>query len=146
MSKHIKYSKYVIKHKWYVFLACCKYGLIWRGIIHDWTKFLPVEWFPYVEYFYGGKNNKRDFEEAWLHHQKMNKHHWQWWVMTKGDGTLKALPMPDKYRKEMLADWQGAGRVKTGKNDVVDWYLENQDQMILHDETRAWVESELKIR
>ncbi len=28
-------------------------GLIWQGITHDWSKFLPSEWIPYAEYFYG---------------------------------------------------------------------------------------------
>ena len=26
---------------------------LWQAIIHDWTKFLPCEWFPYVQRFYG---------------------------------------------------------------------------------------------
>lgn len=48
-----KYFKYVLRHKWYVFLACLKYGLIWRGIVHDLSKFKPDEFIAYARFFYG---------------------------------------------------------------------------------------------
>ena len=104
MKAHLLYLKYVIRHKWFVFLACLEYGLIWRGIKHDWTKFLPSEWFPYVHYFYGPKvahptkqlfkddglvpwmitppEVQERFDIAWLHHQKRNSHHWQYWLLS----------------------------------------------------------------
>lgn len=53
-------------------------------------------------------------------------------------------PMPDVYRREMLADWRGAGAA-LGFPDTKDWYLKNRDTMILHDETRRWIESALGI-
>lgn len=103
MRQHWQYLKYVIRHKWFVFLACLQYGLIWRGIKHDWTKFLPSEWGPYVQYFYGPKvahptkKKLKDgefvpvmevpsdvqiaFDHAWNHHQKRNSHHWQYWLL-----------------------------------------------------------------
>jgi len=51
--KHLAYLRYVLRHKWFVLLACWRAGLYWRGIVHDWHKFLPSEWFPYVEHFHG---------------------------------------------------------------------------------------------
>jgi hypothetical protein len=53
MGIYWKYFKYVVKHKWYVFVACCKQGIIWRGIIHDMSKFLPSEFIPYARFFHG---------------------------------------------------------------------------------------------
>jgi hypothetical protein len=50
--------------------------------------------------------------------------------------------MPDKYRREMLADWRGAGRA-LGKPDTQAWYAANRDKMKLHPETRAWIEQQL---
>ena len=41
--KYIKYLRYLIIHKFWVFIYCCQYGLYWRGIIHDLSKFLPSE-------------------------------------------------------------------------------------------------------
>jgi hypothetical protein len=56
-----------------------------------------------------------------------------------------AIPMPDTYRKEMLADWRGAGKAINGKDDTKSWYLKNKDNMILHPDTREWIEDQLEI-
>jgi hypothetical protein len=155
MLKHFKYASYLFRHKWYVFIECCKAGIPWRGLVHDLSKFLPSEWIPYANYFY--KPKQRDetgyykpcdtgdkaFDYAWLLHQKRNKHHWQWWVLPKGGGGVEILPMPDKYRKEMLADWRGAGRAQGYGDNTNEWYKANRNKMQLHPETRAWVEHQL---
>jgi len=44
----------------------------------------------------------------------------------------------------MLADWRGSGRT-FGKPDTRAWYEANRDKMLLHPETRLWVELELGI-
>lgn len=166
------------------------------------------------------------FDRAWNHHQKANRHHWQYWVLVyddnicdgnllealaeqahrswsgwmhylfdrcspQDDGTtvipapsvsrwvrqmntpyaklpenektsdrheaieyrtifqkhrkLHCLPMPDRYRKEMLADWIGAGRAYDGAKPVLEWYLEHRDDMLLHPKTKAWIEEQLGI-
>jgi hypothetical protein len=59
--------------------------------------------------------------------------------------------MPDRYRREMLADWRGAGRAygrqpeKNNDPDAAAWYLENRAKIILHPDTRAWLEDELVV-
>ncbi len=41
MKRHINYFKYVVRHKWFVFLAGIKLGVpIMSLIIHDWDKFV----------------------------------------------------------------------------------------------------------
>ncbi len=56
MNKHWQYLKYVVRHKWFVLGAGRKLGVpLHRLILHDWTKFLPREWFPYVNEFYGDR-------------------------------------------------------------------------------------------
>jgi len=79
-----------------------------------------------------------------LLHQKRNKHHWQWWCLIDSDGEIKALPMPERYRLEMLADWRGAGRAKGNGDDIQEWYGKNKDMIILTPEMREWVETQLK--
>jgi hypothetical protein len=152
MDKHIKYLSYLFLHKWYVFLECCRYGLYWQGVVHDWSKFLPDEWIPYANYFYGGDKRKDqfytpdqgtyEFNVAWLKHQHRNPHHWQSWVLQEDSGKVFPLEMPLHYAKEMLCDWAGAGKTK-GFNDTKGWYLKNKDKMVLADATRLFVESEL---
>ena len=55
----------------------------------------------------------------------------------------KLLPMPEKYRMEMIADWRGAGKA-LGNSDTLGWYTKNRDNILLNPETRAEVERELR--
>lgn len=164
MKKHFDYLAYVLRHKWFVFLACLKYGeplLIWRGLIHDWHKFLPSEWGPYVDNFYGNYPLYKDignyqrtyygdkwtkewvdrrFDVAWLLHQHRGPHHWQHWILREDSGGVKCIEMPRAYVLEMVADWRGAGRAITGKDETEAWYKDNWKNMILHPNTREQVE------
>jgi len=166
---HWKYAQYVLRHKFYVMQECFKYGLWWQGLTHDWSKFLPDEWVPYAKFFYGeftwkkiadiswvqrtmGAEDshakeywKQRFDVAWNLHQKRNRHHHQFYLLTMDSVDLVVLDMPDKYRKEMLADWRGAGRAINGFDDTRNWYLKNRDKMKFHPDTQAWVERELSI-
>jgi hypothetical protein len=174
VSKNRQYLKYVLRHKWFVFQKCCDYGLFWQGIIHDLSKFGLAEWGPYVDKFYGGPYPERNygdirahfgdtctqpwvdrrFDEAWLHHQRHNPHHWQHWVLREDDGETKCLEMPRKYMLEMIADWWGAGRAIHGEPDGIyaeyfelrKWYLANRDKIQLHDRTRFEVERIMGLR
>lgn len=155
--KYWKYLSYIVRHKWFVFIEACKLGIPLLGLFHDLSKFSPDEWMPYMNYFYGKKPVQRDktgyykptetedkaFDFAWLLHQKRNKHHWQWWVLPKDDGGLVIMPMEDKYRREMLADWKGAGKAQGYGDNTVEWYKKNKDKMQLHSETRVWIERQL---
>jgi hypothetical protein len=143
MLKSLKYHWYVLKHRWFVFLAGLTVGAsLWRIITHDLSKYLPSEWYAYLEYFYGEKTEKakEDFDKAWLLHQRRNKHHWQYWLLNKDDGSVVPLEMPQEYVKEMVADWVGAGRAITGKTEVFAWYSKNKHNIVLHDKTREAVE------
>lgn len=161
--KHIRYLRYVIVHKWFVLLACWRRGLIWQGIVHDWSKFLPSEWVPYAQFFYGYKSTaeERDlarrvlgydpdrsdkdvrgaFDRAWLKHQHRSPHHWQHWILREDSGGTIILEMPRRYALEMISDWDGAGRAITGRHGATaDWYLKNRAKIQLHPNTRRLVE------
>lgn len=160
MKKHLKYLKYLIKHRYYVGRECFKHGLYWRGIIHDWSKFLPCEWFSYVESFYGKFEmndpvyygpidyqeryyktiTQQEFDQAWLHHIHNNKHHWQYWVLKEDSGQTKCLEIPRKYVIEMYCDWVGAGLAITGKRDAVGWYEKNKEKIQMHPKSRQQIE------
>ncbi len=147
MRRYLVYLDYVLRHKAFVLLAGLRVGApLWRLLTHDWTKFLPCEFGPYARYFYeadGTKSLRRGVDEefalAWLHHQR-NRHHWQAWISIGDDGGFEALPMPDDYAREMVADWMGAGRAITGTWEAREWYLKNKEDMILHTTTRRKVE------
>lgn len=159
--KYVKYLRYVLVHKWFVFLECVKLGIPFRGLIHDISKFYPSEFLPYAEYFYGDNKNEKarrdktgyhhvpeeaedNFNFAWLLHQKRNRHHWQWWILIRDNddnkGEFKIFDMPLKYRKEMLADWRGAGRAQGFGDNTKKWYIANGNKMRLHQNTQKWLE------
>lgn len=121
---------------------------IWRLIIHDWSKLTPQEWPAYANMFYG-KNSKanppphlqKDFDAAWLHHQRVNKHHWQYWILVQDTGAVKTVEMPEKYVLEMVADWAGAGKAITGTwADMPAWYEKHKKNMTMHPNTRFFAE------
>ena len=176
MKKHLKYLSYVLHHKWYVFIECCKLGIPITGLLHDMSKFLSSEWFPYVETFYGTKERNcndcvflwgnqcsfngsgigdggqtprcKDFatsayELAWLKHQHRNPHHWQYWILRQDEDAPLVLEMPLRYRKEMLADWIGAGRAQGFGNNTEKWYDLHKRKMDLQVCTRSWIEKNL---
>lgn len=145
-------------------VECFKNGLIVQGIFHDWSKFTWKEFKAYSDHFYGKNEEKYKqiskskegyaktededddmFNDAWLHHVHNNPHHWQYWVMVNGNGD-KPLEIPVKYRKEMLCDWIGAGKAqgRFWKSEVRDWYHSHKDTIKMAENTRQWIELQLK--
>ena len=160
MKAHFQYLKYVLKHKLFVFLFCIKNKVpFYRAVLHDLSKFSKTEWAPYANNFFnkdGSKRNIRDasgaynpnsqpekFKRAWLSHQQ-NLHHWQAWCSIGDNGVLSTLEIPETYIREMLSDWQGAGRAQIGKtwniSDTKKWYDQNKSKMILHHNSMKLIE------
>lgn len=144
---HLRYLRYIMRHKYFVFRA----GLVVGGIPlvrllwHDWSKFTPAEWFPYAEHFYGpdrGKPNRPSnpfFVKAWLHHVHLNPHHWNHWCLVGNSGKMKPLDMPETYIREMVADWMGAGKGIDNTYDPTDWWEENEVMVEMTMNTRRRV-------
>jgi len=157
-----KYLKYVVIHKYHVFVECAKQGIPLQGVFHDWHKFLPSEFIPYYRHFHGDIKRGRDesgyykatdsgdfnFDYAWLLHISRSRHHWQFWILpcdedsTGSPTAMKVYEMPLKYRKEMLADWIGAGKAQ-GTKGVQFWWEKNKHKMIFGPQTRAWLQHEV---
>ena len=145
-NKFLTYSSYVARHKWYVFLECKKYGLWFRGIFYDNSKFRPSEFFAYAEKFFSGdyaykySEVEHAFEKAWLHHEHRNGHHWGYWVNSKG----RPLRMPRQYIIEMICDWKAMGR---RFNDTArEFYEKDKGKMILHEDTIKELEDILDVK
>jgi len=165
LRQNIEYLRYIALHKWHVGVACIREGIPLRALTHDLSKFRPrSEWRPYREYFYGthGADNQaankggkptetsdRSFDLAWLKHIHRNRHHWQWYLLRKDDGTTTPLPMQQKDMIEMLCDWYGAGAAIHGEASwtrTLLWYQENASKIKLHPSTQARVERFLSNR
>lgn len=75
MSAHLRYLRYVLLHKWYVFTAGCVIGgysprWLWRLIVHDLSKFSRAEWTPYVCMFYGERPDAQAEREVKAHERQ----------------------------------------------------------------------------
>ena len=158
-GRRIEYAKYIREHtnnvkKAYRWMR--KYipeiFLNWKERIktdftvmkHDLSKWSGKEFTPYSKHFKGSEREKAEsqeaFQNAWNHHQKVNKHHWQYWVLIDKDGHPQAMDMPFENIVEMIADWWSFSW-KTGKlEEIFGWYAANKPKMILSTKTSATVE------
>lgn len=143
---YLRYIKYLFWHKVFVLIEACHLGIPWLGLIHDWSKFRSSEFIAYAKrfekklYYKAYDRNNPNFNYAWLLHQGRCKHHWEFWCLIMHSGNLKPLEMPEQYRKEMIADWAGAGRAK-GRPDTKAWYMKHRNKMLLAPKTRELVDN-----
>jgi hypothetical protein len=114
------------------------------ALIHDISKFYPTEYALYQYEFFGSAPNDRHdpvtksrAHFAFKMHYKRNKHHWQYWVTDWKRRT--AQEMPEKYVREMVADWMGAGRAYAGTWDISHWFNRHFHEAILDFDTRYMV-------
>lgn len=136
----MRYLLLTLKHKWFVFLAGQKLGVpLYLLILHDWSKFSWDELPHYQRQFFGDAADPLGFSYAWNHHQKANKHHWEYWIPITGHSKggyqdMSPLPMPEKYALEMIADFMGANRAYEGKwpGTTWPWWEKNRDKILSH--------------
>jgi hypothetical protein len=114
-----------LHHKYLVFLECLSLGIPVLGILHDADKFLPGNFTKYAQYHFG-----KSKEKPWEEHHSAKKHHWEHW---------KGLPIPERYEKEMIADWNATGRIRN--NETKNWYSENRERIVLNPQARQFVEA-----
>ena len=147
MKDHFKYFKFMLQHKWYVFIECVKLGIFWRGIKHDLGKFRPRTFNQYSQRFAAGNGyaswDSLDYNYVFASHLRRSEHHWQYWCYVRNSGEIKYLPMSDRARKEFLADLRGSSRYYG--TFVSEWYIRHRGEIHLHSETKEWLESQLGV-
>lgn len=141
------YFRYLIWHKALVYKHGRKLGVpIFQLLIHDWSKFTPTEFVPYMNKFIrhlSDDGSVRAYHKAFLHHVHRNPHHWEHWVVpSKYDGNV-AVEMPEKYVLEMIADWNAMAEIyDMGQSE---WYINHYEDVILHSATRKRVDDLLDV-
>ena len=138
----------VLTHRHMVFKFCCRVGIPWQGFTHDFSKFTLTELIPSVRYYQGtaspigAERRAKGYSEAWLHHKAKNKHHWEYWVEFRDDGTEYYVKMPMNYVKEMLCDWLSAGKTYNRTtwlpNYPLEYFRKHESYYKLHPETKAF--------
>ena len=143
--------KTILIHKWWVFYYCCKFGIVWRGIKHDLSKFSPIEFFESIKYYKKGSSpiprckNKKGYSLAWQHHKGHNDHHYEYWVDYLDMGGV-AIKMPFECVLEMIADWLAACRTYSGKNNLYEnewrWWEQSKGRNPkIHEKTKDMIDS-----
>lgn len=130
MNKNIIFHfKTVMNHKYEVFKNMCMCGRPLQGLVHDMSKFSPIEFITSVKYYKGtyspitAERKDKGYSSVWLHHKAHNKHHTQYWIdLTHGE--VIPVEMPWKYVVEFLCDGIAAGKTYA-KNKGVEWTKEN---------------------
>lgn len=149
----LRHLKTVVLHKYHVFHFCCKFGIPWRGLIHDLSKLGLVE-LSLAKYANGNSSpinvdrNLNGRSLAWHHHKGTNRHHHEWWFDIR-EGHIYAIKPDWKDILEILADWLGAGIAYDG--GVFDVhkplrYFENRkDKHLMHPAMRRACEQFLQL-
>ena len=158
MGKAWKHFKTVTYHKYLVAKGCFRVGLYRQGLLHDLSKYSPVEFMAGAKYYQGDRspnNAEREdkgYSAAWMHHKGRNRHHYEYWIdysLESEPGVMKPVPMPDRYIAEMVMDRIAASKVYEGKAytdaSPLKYYYKGTDKAPLHPDTRRKLVKLLKM-
>ena len=115
----------ITHHKMLVMKTCFKVGLYKQGLLHDLSKYTPIEFIPGIIYYQGDRspiNREKELKNCsrgWLHHKGRNLHHFEYWIdySINPGGKLVGMKMPKKYVAEMVID-----RISASKNYLKEQY------------------------
>lgn len=141
----------ITKHRHAVLKHCFKAGILWRGILHDLSKYTPVEFFTGVRYYVGTRSpNESEREEngyssAWMHHKGRNKHHFEYWTdYNPKTKIVEPVKMPLIFVAEMFCDRVAASKIYQGKNYTdshpIEYFLKGKANRVIHSETSDFLE------
>lgn len=139
--------KTINHHKMLVTKTCFKVGLYKQGILHDLSKYSPIEFIPGIVYYQGTRSPISREKEintcspGWLHHKGRNPHHFEYWIdySFQAGNKLVGMKMQKKYVAEMVID-----RICASKNyqkeaytdrSALEYYLKGKGTLLIHEET-----------
>jgi hypothetical protein len=133
IKKLWKHILTVCVHKKNVARYCFKFGICWRGIMHDMHKFSWTELYESAKYYTGTcspipiAKEENGVSMAWMHHKNhpLGKHHYEYWQDNFDTGG-KSLIMPFVYNLEALCDYLGACKTYGNLNYDMDVYKSEQ--------------------
>ncbi len=141
-------------HRFLVMMMCFRCGMIRQGLLHDLSKYSPIEFIPSVKYFQGNRSPisyEKDlfgYSPCWLHHKGRNKHHWEYWVDRTASGIeIISLKMPYRYMLESVIDRISASKVYGKKNytqsSPYDFFVKSKEYSVINETTRKQIEENL---
>lgn len=138
---------------------CFRLGLYRQGLLHDLSKYSPVEFWNGAKYYtgkgspIGSERRDKGVSHAWLHHKGRNKHHPECWIDYRfepdGSHGFGPLVMPRRYVAEMFCDHIAACRIYRGSDytdaDPLAHYEKRKDHRQIHPDTGREFEKMLTI-
>ena len=132
------------EHKAKVMELCFRCGLYKQGLLHDLSKYSPLELKTGFKYFQGFRSPIEAQKEAegyslsWLHHKGRNPHHWEFWI-DNGPHGPQPVPIEFPYVVEMFCDRVAAGMTyrkdKFRQDDPYKYYMDHRKAMMIHPQT-----------
>lgn len=152
--KWLGHLKTINHHKFLVMRHCFRVSLYQQGLLHDLSKYAPVEFLTGIKYYQGNRSpNEAErqalgYSAAWLHHKGRNKHHMEYWIDYPDAGQpIAGLEMPIRYVVEMFCDRVAASKTYRKElyrdSDPWEYYDQRKGHYMLHPNTRALLEQML---
>ena len=131
---------------------CFKAHIFRQGLLHDLSKYNPIEFFNSAKYYTDNKHSPTEdarkevgYSGAWLHHKGRNRHHSEYWTdYDYKTGLYVPVRMPRKYIIENVCDRIAASRNYMGKkyepHMALDYFNKQRNTLVMHEETKREVE------
>ncbi len=149
--------KTVTAHRHLVIRNCVRAGILWRGLLHDLSKYSPSEFCVGARLYTDGSRspNERErelygYSQAWMHHKGRNKHHFEYWNdYDPVEKRARPVPMPDIYIVEMVCDRIAASKIymKEQYDDTkpLAYFMRGKPTRSIHPETSEKLEYILRL-
>ena len=146
----------ITRHRFVVFLHCCRAGIPWQGLTHDLSKYSPTEFLCGIRYYQGTRSpneaerEHKGYSLAWMHHKGRNRHHFEYWTdYNPTSKRVEPVPMPMRFVAEMFCDRVAASKVYRGaeykNSDPLDYFERGRDRRVIHPKTSAQLHFLLKM-
>lgn len=156
MAHPIKHFLTIIKHRHLVMKLCFKMGLYRQGLLHDLSKYSPIEFINSSKYYVGtysptiSEREDKGYSDIWMHHKGRNKHHYEYWFdYSIEHQKYMPIKIPIKYVKEMVCDRIAASKVylknKYTSSSALEYFNRTNDKKEMHPETRDLLKSWLEL-
>ncbi len=143
--------KTITLHRHEVIKNCRRAGILWQGLFHDLSKYMPSEFICGIKFYQGDRSpndaerRRNGYSLAWMHHKGRNKHHFEYWTdYNPPTGVYGPVKMPLRYVKEMFCDRLAASKIYQGENfnnaHPFEYFDAGRARRLIHPETSALLE------
>ncbi len=132
------------RHKAKVTSLCFQCGIPKQGLMHDLSKYSPIELKTGFKYYQGyrspidAQKEAEGYSASWLHHKGRNRHHWEYWLDNGPDG-IHPVQVPFNYVAEMFCDRTAASMIylkdQYRDDSPLEYYMKNRKSTMIHPET-----------